>query len=575
MLKKRKTKQEELEGIHLKDSIEDLLDKNQKTNTESKKVFINKCNGCEVCNLTKNMDRLFDHQREGVCWMMKQERGGLIADGMGMGKTRQTLAYLFIRNQITFLNKILIIVPCILKNQWQKEIEFWHPYDFCKKIQVLHYEQFYSQQTKNKLEHSLNSFDIEKKIEQNLFYNKEKITFDKSNNQELLTKNERMSECFDELILDECHILRNQGKIFQTILSLKKTKTWCLSGTPFINSVNDIQFILSLLELKNRVTLAKFYQNFVLRRENLVTNIEKEEIDISISHNCKDTSLMNQKESEIIETDKQNIDLFYLNELKSIISSKNNALFELTKQRLKLNLCSLPYNQPQQLDEFYKKIQLSSSMNHQNQILTNEELDQLKIWKSNHCKWKTLKDILKKHVLDHCIIFSYSASILKWLEIFSRLDFPSRSTYHLSGSSTDYSSIISCFSNTSLSSSMVPPKKRKMKLLNLDLHNEEDQKIINPSEKLSKEENYSNQGSILFMTLQLGNAGLNLTCANVVIFLEPWWNKAIEEQAQARIIRTGQTKKCFIYRFSSSHPLDNQIKELQNFKLSSIQKQFY
>jgi len=47
----------------------------------------------------------------------------------------------------------------------------------------------------------------------------------------------------------------------------------------------------------------------------------------------------------------------------------------------------------------------------------------------------------------------------------------------------------------------------------------------------------------MFLSLKVGSEGLNLVMANHVIFLEPWWNPFVHEQAQARVHRTGQKKK--------------------------------
>jgi hypothetical protein len=49
---------------------------------------------------------------------------------------------------------------------------------------------------------------------------------------------------------------------------------------------------------------------------------------------------------------------------------------------------------------------------------------------------------------------------------------------------------------------------------------------------------------ILLASLKAGGVGLNLTAADTVIHLDPWWNPAVEEQATARAHRIGQTSPC-------------------------------
>ena len=51
------------------------------------------------------------------------------------------------------------------------------------------------------------------------------------------------------------------------------------------------------------------------------------------------------------------------------------------------------------------------------------------------------------------------------------------------------------------------------------------------------------------MTYKVGSEGLNLTEANNVILMEPWWTPAVHEQAIARVYRPGQKKKVNIYSF--------------------------
>ncbi|GJE95548.1 DEAD/DEAH box helicase [Phanerochaete sordida] len=53
---------------------------------------------------------------------------------------------------------------------------------------------------------------------------------------------------------------------------------------------------------------------------------------------------------------------------------------------------------------------------------------------------------------------------------------------------------------------------------------------------------------VLLMTIQSGGMGLNVTACNHVVFLEPWWNPYLEEQAVGRVYRIGQEKPVHVYR---------------------------
>jgi SNF2 family DNA or RNA helicase len=49
--------------------------------------------------------------------------------------------------------------------------------------------------------------------------------------------------------------------------------------------------------------------------------------------------------------------------------------------------------------------------------------------------------------------------------------------------------------------------------------------------------------------MKVGGVGLNLTNANNVIIVDPWWNPAIEQQAMDRVHRFGQTRHVRVWRF--------------------------
>lgn len=53
---------------------------------------------------------------------------------------------------------------------------------------------------------------------------------------------------------------------------------------------------------------------------------------------------------------------------------------------------------------------------------------------------------------------------------------------------------------------------------------------------------------IFLLSLKAGGIGLNLTAADTVIHMDPWWNPAVEEQATARAHRIGQDQPVFVYK---------------------------
>jgi SNF2 family DNA or RNA helicase len=68
---------------------------------------------------------------------------------------------------------------------------------------------------------------------------------------------------------------------------------------------------------------------------------------------------------------------------------------------------------------------------------------------------------------------------------------------------------------------------------------------------------------ILLISLKAGGVGLNLTAADTVIHLDPWWNPAVEEQATARAHRIGQQQAVFVYKLVVAGSIEERILELQ------------
>lgn len=71
---------------------------------------------------------------------------------------------------------------------------------------------------------------------------------------------------------------------------------------------------------------------------------------------------------------------------------------------------------------------------------------------------------------------------------------------------------------------------------------------------------------IFLISLKAGGLGLNLTAADYVFVLDPWWNPAIEAQAVDRAYRIGQKNQVFTYKFISKNTVEEKILNLQRSK---------
>jgi len=76
----------------------------------------------------------------------------------------------------------------------------------------------------------------------------------------------------------------------------------------------------------------------------------------------------------------------------------------------------------------------------------------------------------------------------------------------------------------------------------------------------------SGQGDVFLISLKAGGTGLNLTAADYVIHLDPWWNPAVEDQASDRAHRIGQTRPVTIYRLVTEGTVEEQIVDIHHRK---------
>ena len=74
------------------------------------------------------------------------------------------------------------------------------------------------------------------------------------------------------------------------------------------------------------------------------------------------------------------------------------------------------------------------------------------------------------------------------------------------------------------------------------------------------------RGEVFLISLKAGGMGLNLTAADYVIHMDPWWNPAAEDQASDRAHRIGQTRPVTIYRLVAKGTIEEQIVALHHHK---------
>jgi SNF2 family DNA or RNA helicase len=91
---------------------------------------------------------------------------------------------------------------------------------------------------------------------------------------------------------------------------------------------------------------------------------------------------------------------------------------------------------------------------------------------------------------------------------------------------------------------------------------------MSPKDRQSAVDRFQNSPEIplFLLSLKAGGTGLNLTGADTVVHLDPWWNPAVEAQATDRAHRIGQTRTVTSYKLICSGTVEEKVLALQDEK---------
>jgi hypothetical protein len=221
----------------------------------------------------KNMTcTLKEYQRQGLTWLLNRERGttkgSILADDMGLGKTVQALA-LICANPSTdpACKTTLIIAPVALMRQWEKEIErHVHPHHRLK-------VHLYHGSGKNADFARLRQYDVVLTTFGSLtseYKQKESSKEAMLNDQELRNPSQRRKakarlallnqECmWYRIIIDEAHNIKNRNsKSSKACADLMAKHRLCMTGTPMMNSVDELFPLLRFLKVEPYTTWGKY-----------------------------------------------------------------------------------------------------------------------------------------------------------------------------------------------------------------------------------------------------------------------------------------------------------------------------
>ncbi len=316
---------------------------------------------------------------------------------------------------------------------------------------------------------------------------------------------------FDYVILDESQNIKNpSSKSFQAVKQLKSRFKLILSGTPVENSVNDLWTQMSFIN-PGLLGIQQYFQN------EFVTPIEKkkdEEKARKLQALIKPFVLRRTKEQVAPELPPKTENLFYCQ-----MSEEQASVYEKVKSEYRNELLksledgTFAQTQIQVLQGLIKLRQIA---NHPIMIDKEYEGDSGKFENVVH----TLANVLDGG--HKVLIFS---QFVKQLNIYrEHFDTEKIPYVYLDGATQNRGDVVKQFQED--------PKTR-----------------------------------VFLISIKAGGVGLNLTEADYVFILDPWWNPAVEQQAIDRTHRIGQTKNVFIYKFITKDSVEEKILALQQRKL--------
>lgn len=485
---------------------------------------------------------LRDYQKEGISWMMFLRQFGLhgiLADDMGLGKTIQTLITILLSKELS-INGLpsLVICPATLMSHWLQEAQNLLP---SNALLPVNYAGAVGDRLQ--LRSIIDRFDL-------IIVSYETLRIDV----EWLTSKE-----WDYCILDEGHIIRNyESKIWKACKKVNARYRLVLSGTPVQNGVLELWALFDFLMpgfLGTRKDFMMQYgkavdsAKYAKKGSNEATSGI---LAVSSLHKRVTPFIMRRTKDEVLNDLPPKI----IQDIYCDLSHVQKLLYEdFAKAQLKeeeMNLKRSSFQSLQYLSRLCSHPLLAIDWQDSTHLMILSKA----LGKSN------VQESSTKDLLTH---ISHAPKFQILQELFSECGITgiqTSSPLQAGGVSphrmlifTQLRDLLSLVEDHLLCPLHIP-------YLRLDgsIPSIERGKIVHQF-------NSDPTINVLLLTNKVGGLGLNLTSADVVVFLEHDWNPMNDLQAMDRAHRLGQKRTVNVYRILTRGTLEEKIMSLQSFKL--------
>ncbi len=310
---------------------------------------------------------------------------------------------------------------------------------------------------------------------------------------------------FASIVLDEAHVIKNFAtKTSKVTMQLKGSFRVALTGTPLQNHLGEIWNLFNFINPGLLGTIQHFNDSFVKPDNELARKYLRKLIAPFILRRTKSAVLDElPPKTEIVK--------------RIQLSDAEMAFYEALRRQALANIESGEGNQGM------KHLQVLAEITKLRQASCNPLLVDANV-KITSSKLATFLDIVDELIENkhRALVFSQFVTHLKIVR--EALDKKGIKYQYLDGSTS------------------LPERERNVKRFQ------------------------AGEGELFLISLKAGGLGLNLTAADYVIHMDPWWNPAVEDQASDRAHRIGQNRPVTIYRLVAENTIEEKIIQLHNTK---------
>lgn len=463
------------------------------------------------------------YQIEGVKWLVQLYRndlGACLADDMGLGKTLQTITVLLYAREQKKLQQANLVEQDVDRNGQAPQLDlFSQPAgdeDFLNPLQAL---IILPASLIFNWEEEIHKFAPELTICKHVGQKRQKDIrvlrrFDVilTTYQTALRDVDVLEEMeFEYIVLDESQQIKNrESKVFKAINRLQGRHKVSLSGTPIENSLSDLW---SQMQFINPNLLG----NYHFFKKEFITPIEKHQVEEKkerLRGLVAPYMLRRTKEEVARDLPPLTTKIFY-----SEMTREQKRLYEREKSAARNYLLE---NYDESNPRY--RILVLQSLTKLRQIVNHPRLVRPEYERESGKFMDILEhwDVIRRS--DHKALFF--SSFVQYLKLFrEEFDRRKQSYSWLTGD--------------------LPGEKRAA-----EIHRFERQKEVQS----------------FLISIKSGGTGLNLTAADYVFILDPWWNPTTEQQAIARAHRIGQDKNVIAVKFITKDSIEEKILKLQERK---------